>query len=57
MFHFNFRVPKKQKTCKCDLKSTNKLEDIANDRDKWRSFTYRRLKIREKAIFQETQVE
>ena len=41
--------------CKCDLKSlnvgTDKWEELANDRDKWRSSVYRSLQEREKQFF------
>ena len=41
--------------CKRDLKSlnisTDKWEELANDRDKWRSLVYRSLKEREKQFF------
>ena len=41
--------------CKRDLKSlnvgTDKWEELANDRDKWRSSLYKSLKEREKQFF------
>ena len=41
--------------CKRDLKNlnvgTDKWEELANDRDKWRSSVYKSLKEREKQFF------